>query len=313
MTRALCMKIASGIAVTAFCLTLGGCFTGIDSTPKITAADVKKQQVTETPEERFLSSVAHQRFDEWQSGKLLYVTDDKISVALEPGAAAYPRAGELIEFHDSRSVTSMTGKPDTELIFLTQGGNEVRYRLSASADELQKRSKIDVPFTIELSVVDDIRKAILGETYYIRTATWFDDNGTAIRGRKFIPVKIIDVTPGNTVYPVKLTFRTLDGTDQKASLYMSAADSVHRSRDFASLFYFNDPRKRYPAITDENWALIVNGHVARYMTRDECRLALGAPTSIDRRPGISTMREVWTYDNGIYLLFDDGILQSFRN
>ncbi len=93
---------------------------------------------------------------------------------------------------------------------------------------------------------------------------------------------------------------------------MSAGDQKG-SRDFASLFYFENPRNRYPNITDETWANIIRGKVALYMTREECRLALGSPATVDRRPGISTMRELWTYENGIYLIFDDGILQSFRN
>lgn len=48
------------------------------------------------------------------------------------------------------------------------------------------------------------------------------------------------------------------------------------------------------------------------MTRDEARLALGAPANIDRRPGYSFMREIWTYENGIFLIFEDGLLKSFR-
>lgn len=306
------MKGISLLVSTILMLSMSGCFTGIESTPKITADEVKRQQVTVSEEERFLNRIAPQQLSKWEHGKQFYVTDDKISLALEPGSTSYPKAGEYIIYQSFNEIPSMTGKPDTELIFLDRNNDEVRYRISASADDLDKRRKIEIPFTVETSIVDDVRKALLGNTYYIRTSTWFDDNGAALRGEKFIPVKILDVVPGNTVYPVKIQFSTTSETPQQAYLYMSAGDPKG-TRDFASLFYFENPRNRYPNITDDTWANIIRGKVALYMTREECRLALGSPTAIDRRPGISTMRELWTYENGIYLIFDDGILQSFRN
>lgn len=55
-----------------------------------------------------------------------------------------------------------------------------------------------------------------------------------------------------------------------------------------------------------------NGTVTEDMTRDECRLSLGAPDNIDRRAGYSVLREVWSYENGRYLIFEDGLLRSYR-
>ena len=49
------------------------------------------------------------------------------------------------------------------------------------------------------------------------------------------------------------------------------------------------------------------------MTRDECRLALGTPDSIDRATTVgNTHFERWSYENGVYLLFEDGYLSKFR-
>ncbi len=292
-------------------LSVSGCFTGIESTPKITSDDVKRQQIVESAEERFLTSIAPEPWEKWQNGKLFYVTDNKINVALEPGAADYPKSGEYIEYNCFSTVPSVTGSMDTELLFTTQQGKKVRYKVAASPEELAGRKKIEIPFTIETSIVDSTREALSGKTLFIRTSTWYDDDGRAHHGRKFVPVKITDVMPGNTVYPVML--RLVDDADRPFCLFMSVGDSSHSARDFASLFYFDDPRKRYPQITDETWTNIINGRVARYMTREECRLALGAPASIDRRPGISSMHELWSYENGRYLVFEDGLLQSYRN
>ena len=93
---------------------------------------------------------------------------------------------------------------------------------------------------------------------------------------------------------------------------MSVSDKSKSGRNFSMLFSLSDPRLRYPEITDEVWANIQNGRVAKFMTRDECRIALGSPKSIQRRNIITVLQEMWTYENGVYLLFDDGILQSYR-
>ncbi|QCD41540.1 hypothetical protein E7747_04035 [Duncaniella dubosii] len=61
------------------------------------------------------------------------------------------------------------------------------------------------------------------------------------------------------------------------------------------------------------WDKIINGRVALDMTREECRLALGAPREVDRGADNSYIREVWLYENGIYLVFEDGILKLYRH
>ena len=48
------------------------------------------------------------------------------------------------------------------------------------------------------------------------------------------------------------------------------------------------------------------------MTREECRLALGAPTTLRRIPTYGGMRENWQYSDGVYLYFDDGYLTQYR-
>ena len=48
------------------------------------------------------------------------------------------------------------------------------------------------------------------------------------------------------------------------------------------------------------------------MTRDECRLALGAPNSYRTIPVYNAIVEQWNYDDGLYLIFEDGILTRYR-
>ena len=48
------------------------------------------------------------------------------------------------------------------------------------------------------------------------------------------------------------------------------------------------------------------------MPRDECRLSLGAPKDVDYGRSYSSAYEQWTYSNGAYLIFEDGLLKRYR-
>lgn len=289
------------------------CFTGIESTPRITDKEVSRRNVVVTEEDRWLADVTPQPLAQWQPGKQFYVTDSKISLALEPGNDA-PAQGSVLRYLSSRPVTSLTGGDDTELVFASSSGGEAVYRINADKSDLDTRRSISVPFTIEMIMVDSVRSRLVGRDLYVRTSLWYDSVGNAMAGLKYIPVKVIAVEPGNLVYPVKVTFSTSAGKEcpDTASVFMSVGAESHSARNFAALFNFSNPRDRYPMITDANWERIIHGRVAVDMTRDECRLALGSPSHIDRYQGTSAYGERWTYENGVYLIFFDGILSSFR-
>lgn len=293
-------------------LLLTGCFTGVESTPKITADDVKREQIVVTAEQLYMDSVKSERFVSWKPGKLFYVTDNKINLIF--GATAKhdsALAGEVIEYRDCRAVNSVTGEEVVDLVFVDNQGNEYLYRVGLSVKDLLDKESVEVPFTIEMSIVADAKKKLQGNTYYILTSMWYDVNDEICDGRKFVPVKINDVLPGNHIYPLRLLV-----SDEKGGhfrLFMSVGNGHKSPRSFSSLFTFTDPHLKYPLITDVVWSNIINGKVALDMTRDECRLALGVPKDIDRRPGYSGVREMWIYENGSYLIFEDGLLRDFRN
>ncbi len=289
------------------------CFTGIESTPKISEKALSKERIVVTDEEKYLSDISQEPFSEWKKGKLFFVTDSRINLALEPSPNAMPSAGDYLSYDRYREVPSLTGSLDTEIILVDSKGNEFTHRINVTSDELNTRTKVDIPFTIELSVVDKTKERLKGETFYVRTSMWYDSDGRARTGLKYIPVEIIDVEPGNMVYPVKVRFSAAGHPEAgEAYVFMYVGDTSRNSRNFASLFYFTDPRKRYPQVSDENWNNIIHSRVAPYMTREECRLALGNPTSIDRYHGTNTYSERWNYENGISLIFDDGVLRSYR-
>lgn len=292
---------------------MSSCFTGIESTPKISEKDLSRERIVVTNEEKFLSDIQPGPFKNWRKGKIFFVTDSRINLALEPTQNPIPANGDYLTYDRYREIPSLTGTLNTEIVLVDQHGNEFSHRINATPEELASREKIEIPFTIDMSVVDSTKEKLINKTLFLRTSMWFDADGNAMTGLKYIPVEIVDVEPGNTVYPVKVKFKTINYPDiQPAYVFMSVGDSAKSARNFASLFYFDDPRKRYPNISDENWASIIHSRVAPYMTREECRLALGNPTSIDRRHGTNTYSERWNYENGISLIFDDGILRNFR-
>lgn len=176
------------------------------------------------------------------------------------------------------------------------------------ADSLLTRP-VEIPFTIEQSVVDQVHSLLHGKKVYILTPLWRDNRGQNTRALKYIPVTITAVLPGTTIYPIEVYFRP-ENSENVASVMLNPDRRGRDAHSFAQLFSFSNPRENYPEITDAAWSNIINGTIEPGMTREECRLAVGSPLEIIRRPGYSYMHEAWRYDNGRYLIFEDGILQS---
>lgn len=299
------------ILTVAAMLPLGGCFTGIESTPRITADDVKKQNIVVTPEQKFISDIGLMPLSGWSKGKRFLVTDDRISLIF--GASARwvaPLRGEELMYIGYDSIPAITGDGATALAFSTHGGEKLVYKIDAPVQSVLNRQSVELPFTIDLDVVAQVRERLVTKKVYILTPNWFDRDGRQMSGRKFIPVMITDVISGNANYPLYVSF--VDDNGKGGGVYMSIGASRQSTRNFDTLFSFSDPRLRYQNISDDNWQNIINGVVALDMTREECRLALGSPKEIDRRPGYGGVAERWTYTDGVYLLFEDGLLRDFR-
>lgn len=301
------------LASAAVLLTLtSGCFTGVESTPRITAGDVKREKITEAPEDTFLLNVGGEPLAQWNRGKLFYVTEPKINLIFGSSAPKdEDLTGKWLRFDRVIPVTGITGQRETQIEFLSPRGQRLAYRLSQSPEKLVGQKSVEVPFTIEKSMIDTVASMLVGKRLYVTSNYWRDDDDRLIGGRKFVPVHIDAVTAGNTVYPIKVSF-TEEQTHRHARLFLAPGSTKSTPRGFASMFSFTDPRKKYPSISDKNWQLIQDGRVGIDMTREECRLSLGSPKEVDRRPGYSVLREVWVYENGIYLVFEDGLLQRYR-
>ena len=166
-----------------------------------------------------------------------------------------------------------------------------------------------VPFLSDLDYVARVDSLLRGRTLYLRTSTWRRRDGSFETGLRYVPVTVESVTTGDAVYPFYVAF---DQDGRHSGVMMSSPTSAVRNVTFDKLFSFSDIRSSYKHISNENWSLIVRGQVAVGMTKEECTLSLGAPQSVDRVPTHGGLLERWVYDNGVYLVFADGILERFR-
>lgn len=324
-SRVAVIAVAAGIAL----MSLQSCFTGVESTPKISLSDVRKQQAaTVTDEQRFLAGLAPTPPSQWRPGHRFRVDDAKIGLALtSASASADSLPGRDLIFDSFSPAVSLTGTDATEIAFhadLPGGRAEYFYRVSVDISELDTLESIQVPFTVDMDLVARVDSLMRGRRLYVRTPMWYraDGDRSAVAGLRHVPVVVDSVVAGDSNYPLGVVFTLVDagqarllepsGAPCTRMVFMTVGKSRAATRNFELLFSFRDPREIYPGIKDDVWQLIVRSRVKEGMTREECRLALGAPATLRRIPTYGGMREQWQYSDGVYLYFDDGFLTRYR-
>lgn len=290
---------------------MSGCFTGVESTPKITDKEARRQGVVISPEQQFLADITPRPFGQWHPGKQWLVTNPKVRLVMSTDApSAYEMSpGDTLTLIGSTQVPAITGETSTVVTCADSRGYRYDYRIDHPADSIAGRH-ISIPFTIDLDMVAQVDSMMRGNTYYITSRLWLDGRGQSVTGKKFVPVTVTAVTGGNEVYPLTVHFTDSDGNSW--GIYMSVGADRSSTRNFDTMFSFTDPALRYKTITPDHWAMIINGEIAEDMTREECRLSLGPPAGIDRRPSYGGVIEQWVYDDGRYLIFHDGLLRQYR-
>lgn len=294
-------------------LMLQSCFfTGVESTPRITGKDVKREATPATAEDTYLADVTDSPLSQWERGKEFMVTDPRISRIFGASAPSYPLTGQIIRFDSASETAGVTGGMVTDITFITPSGDRPTYRINKSLERLRSDSITEIPFTIQMSVIDKTASRLTGKQYYILTSSWRNDADNPVDGgRKYIPVTIDSVASGNALFPIKISFTDMDGHSARVFIHPGAKGEAPRT--FSRVFSFTDPRLQYPHIIPEHWQLIINGQITEGMTLEECRLSLGSPKEVERGATNSYFREAWLYENGIYLLFEDGLLKRFRH
>ena len=288
-------------------LMMSSCFTGVESTKKITDKDVKKvvEGLTQEEVEANTLSIPTDSFACWNRGKQFYVCDNNARLIFAPSAAynadTLNMKGKILAY-DGYHLGSVLDNRNTVNIEFTDGKNKYVYKTIGEI-----KSGYTIPFLIDMDVVRFVASKLEQRTCYIKTPIWYDLNEEMTAGRKFVEVRIDSVLPGNKVFPLKVMFTDIEAR-RKAMLWMTAGGTVLKNRSFDALFSLTDLRKRYPDIESDVWQCIVAGKVKTGMTKDEVRLSLGNPSSINQRPTYEGVREYWYYPDGRYLYFEDGLL-----
>lgn len=289
-------------------LALSGCFTGIESTPRIKDKDLRNLPEKGQAEASYTDSINPEPFALWLPGKQFKVTDSRIGIVFTSASSSSDSLqGREIIYKSVAQVTSLTGDSLFEIKFTDPEGTAEYFM------RVNSLQNVEVPYAVEMKLVNDADRLLRGRELYIISPIWYDHSGshTVAGGRRHIPVRVDSVVAGNSVFPALVIFSPTDESSQY-SVYMSVGSRNNSTRNFSTLFSFTDPRVRYPNITEAVWQKIIHSQVQKDMTRDECRLALGAPNVVRQIPSTAGMLEQWVYDDGKYLIFEDGFLTKFR-
>ena len=302
------------VAMVAILTLPQACFTGVESTGKITERDVQRA-MQEMESRKTPSSLLpyHDSLPLWQPGKSFTIVDNRVRLIFscdDMNLDTMSLVGKVITFEGDGTHNHINGKEVVDLHF-NLDGHRLTYNTGKLPAEVNTAS-FAIPFIVDNDMVEHYRRQLVGKTFYVKTPMWLSADGNErINGRRFLPVKIVDVHSGNSIYPLGVEFEASDN-GQRAMMFMSEAQSAISGHDFDNLFSVSDVRTHYPHITPDTWQLIVNGKVVTGMTKEECQLSLGAPKSINRLPAQSGLREYWYYDGGRYLFFVDGLLKEYR-
>ncbi|MDE6317927.1 MAG: hypothetical protein K2L73_05965, partial [Muribaculaceae bacterium] len=229
------MKIVRSIILTACFLSLTSCFTGIESTPRITEKEVRRNVPAVNAEEEMASLLSPTPMNQWQRGRRFLVTDPKISFLFEKEPAI--RSGEVLVFESLTAEASITGDSISVLTFRREGDNTsvnpLRYKLGVSSASLADAATL--PMSVDLDMVANAGDILNGKRLFIISSMRVDSTLTPVgRGRKYVPVTITGVSAGNADYP--LCVDITDDLGQPSSVAMTAGQSRSSTRNFDKIF-----------------------------------------------------------------------------
>ena len=311
--------VLAAILLLPLSVLMQSCFTGIESTPTITYKDVRKQDVGVTPEQEFAGQFRAVPFSRWSPGRKFFLADSKalVTYSAPPGKVSQAVRGDTLVFRGVREVPAITGGSVAELVFTLSNApsDTLLYRPGGDSSSLNGREHLRLPFIVDLGLVGDASRILVGKDLVTRTDRWLSTSGDSeVKGRKYLNVTVTDVEANDENYPFLVRFISREDDRQEGALLMSTTvdEGMPALREFDNLFLMSDPREDYPQISDTNWELIRRGKVAVGMTTGEASLALGTPRDVDRRHNQSLMYERWSYPGGVYLIFEDGLLVRFN-
>lgn len=306
-------SILFGIFFLAFSvatLLFSGCSTGIESTKTITYSKSEKKELAPSPEETIVSDILPAPLKEWQPGRRFLVSDNRAALIFESLPPGTELKGKELTYSGYEERITPGGKKSVVLKF-TDGTETYSYPTGKMTSEaLDSLTSLDLPMLIDLETVARYRERLEGTKAWTRSILRYDDAGEKRSGRRFVPVTIRSVTPGDLLFMIHLEIEEPDG--ERSILYMNPSHRGLESRTFSDLFFLSDPKLRHTGISEEVWNLICQGKVKEGMTKEECKLSLGNPDDVAAGHDWNQTVDIWNYRNGVFLQFQDGLLTRFR-
>ena len=292
----------------ALTMLVSGCmFTGIENTGriKLSKEDLEAERKV-SDEDRLMQPLSPLPLPEWIKGRSFLGASDRVGLIFQ--AVPYNPYGKTLYYDSYRNAVTPLGKNAVEILFRDSVGREYVYqRENKTEGEI---TSADIPMLIDLSMVAKADSLLRGKTVWPRVRQWDnpEDYDSPVAGSQLLPVTVLSVIPNTADFPLRVVFQDRGG--KRGSLVFNPDNKS--SRSFSSQFFLHDPRNDYKNITDERWLEICNGRLAVGMTKQEARLAYGSPDNIESGHDYSKVIELWSYSNGIFLRFEDGLLVSFR-
>lgn len=295
-----------------FCMCVG-CKTGIEGTKTITLSKSDRRELMPTAEELLMEDLKAPALQDWEKGKRFLICDQRVALVFDNDSGALLNdslVGNVIEY-EGVMTKATPGSSDEAVLVFGNKGRHLYYSTGKTLEDVgSSLSSMDVPMVLDLDMVDRSRNLLVGRKVWTRSQLWYDKNEDKIQGRKFVPVVIKEVEPGNVVFPLRLTLTDDKGND--VVMFMNVGKGGMESRSFKNLFSLTDPKDRYPNIQKDVWELIQQGKVKLGMTKDECKLALGNPDDVVAGHDWNSTIDIWQYTNGAFLRFADGLLVDFK-
>lgn len=309
--KGLRIKIIVVVSLIFASVALQSCFTGVEGTSKITLSKRDRAAVASRAEDQLLNAVSIPVLQDWQPGKKFMVADEKFRLIADMGGGGTVSIGDVIFYNGASAVKGAGGGDRTKLSFLKEGA-EIGYIIDRPLNEaLVSVTMADIPMLIDLDIVGEVGSLLKGKTIWTRTALWYGENMEYKKGRKFVPVVVNNVSPGNAFFPLLIEFNEAGG-GERGQLLMNIGNAGNESRNFGKLFLLEDPRNNYRHITDEHWSAIQRETLMQGMTKEECKLSKGNPSEVDSGHNYSNAMEIWSYPDGTTLRFVDGLLTWFN-
>lgn len=297
-------------------ILLSACFTGVEGTKKISLSGQEKKLIEQTPEDTFLNFIKPESADRWVRGKRFVALDNRTALifdnrTLSTAVDTADFKGRILQFTGLDSIKMPGNEWQTVLLFASDNGNSYRYNTGVTDAANQGQICSDaIPMMVDMDIIETLSTELVGKSLWTRSSLWYDADGNLLQGKRYVKVNVTSIEPGIKVFPLKVNFITEDGTS--ASMYMNTGSTALDSRSFPTLFALSDPKTLYPGIETEVWALIQNGNVREGMTKEECRLSLGAPSEVSATHNTGRFYDIWKYTDGSYYLFEDGLLKKYH-